>query len=529
MDTNEIDLNAQIRRTFAIISHPDAGKTTLTEKFLLYGGAIQEAGAVRAKAGVNKARSDWMELEKQRGISISSTVLQFNYRDHVINLLDTPGHKDFSEDTYRVFEAADFAIMVLDAAKGIESQTLKLFEVCSNKNLPMITFINKFDRPGLDILEIVDEIESKLQVQVTPITWPVGIAGEFHGVINTQKNVYRRIKKQSHGSKISDVDNFDLDTSTTIQRCEEYQDIQKAVEEISLLESIDSVFDANSFLKGGATPLFCGSALTNFGVDDLLSAVIDIGPAPYPRLDTNGTAAPLNSNFSGLVFKIQANMNPNHRDQVAFLRVNTGKFERGQVLKHSQSTDEISTRHTSSIFGAGRETVDVAFPGDIIGLINAKDVSIGDTLYVNKKVTYPKIPRFAPEIFAAARVKDVSKSKQFKKGLEQLQREGVIQLFYDTNGDSGSILGAVGQMQFEVVEFRLNHEFNAPIQINYLSYPAIMKTDQESIPHLKKLQGIKILNSSQNELVVLFESQYRLQRVLQDKPEIHLSKFLTNL
>ncbi len=526
---NEILNQSAARRTFAIISHPDAGKTTLTEKFLLYGGAIQEAGAVRAKAGLRKARSDWMELERQRGISISSTVLQFNFQNNVINLLDTPGHKDFSEDTYRVFEAAEFAIMVLDAAKGIESQTLKLFEVCRNKNLPILTFINKFDRPGKDILELVDEIEDKLQIQIVPITWPVGIAGDFSGVINTQEHVYNKITKQSHGTKISDTKTYNLGDLSDVENLSEFSEIRRAMEELALFESFDTSFEINSFLKGGSTPLFCGSALTKFGVDDLLKAVLMFGPPPNPKLDINGNAIGLDSPFSGTVFKIQANMNPNHRDQVVFVRVCSGKFERGQVLIHAQTGDEISTRHTSSIFGSERETLQTAYPGDIIGLVNAKNVAIGDTLYFSKKVVYPPIPKFAPEIFTSVRVLDISKTKQFKKGIEQLEKEGVIQLFHDINGDSTIILGAVGQMQFEVANFRLEHEFNAKIQLSYLSYPFIKKTDQESLPHLLKLQGIKVLKSSENEIVTLFESQYRLQRIVLDKPEIHLYDFHSKL
>jgi peptide chain release factor 3 len=361
------------------------------------------------------------------------------------------------------------------------------------------------------------------------MTWPVGIAGQFHGVINRKENAYHRIIKQSHGSKINEVENFDLDDLLSIDGCSEHNEIKDALDEMALLETTDLEFDLNSFLKGGSTPLYCGSALTNFGVDDLLKAVINIGPHPIPKTDIKGTEIPLDSDFSAIVFKIQANMNPNHRDQVAFLRICSGKFERGQVLTHSQSGDEISTRHTSSIFGSERETVESAYPGDIIGLINAKDVSIGDTLYFKKKVTYPPIPKFAPEIFAVARVMDISKSKQYKKGLEQLQKEGVIQLFYELNGDSTIILGAVGQMQFEVVEFRLEFEFNAKIQLHYLSYAAIKKTDQDSLSSLQKLQGIKVLKTSRNELVVLFESQYRLQRLLLDKPDIHLSQFQSNL
>src|SRR4051794_32796680 len=346
------------RRTFAIISHPDAGKTTLTEKFLLYAGALQRAGAVKARDGRRSATSDWMELERQRGISISSTVLQFPYRDHVINLLDTPGHRDFSEDTYRVLAGVDAVVMVLDTAKGIESQTLKLFEVCRARRLPVLTFLNKYDRPGREPLELLDEIEAQIGLRPTPVTWPVGIAGDLRGVVDRRSGEYIRFARTDRGASLSPEELVPTDVAAA----EEGQAWLTAQDEVGLLDAIGADVDVPSFLAGDSTPVFVGSALTNFGVRMLLDAVVDLAPPPAPRIDVKDEPRPLDSSFSGFVFKVQANMDPSHRDRLAFARICSGRFERGMVLTHGRTGKPFATKYAHQVFGQERETVEEAFP-----------------------------------------------------------------------------------------------------------------------------------------------------------------------
>ena len=377
--TTDVNSEAARRRTFAIISHPDAGKTTLTEKFLLYAGAVQEAGAVRARAGRRAATSDWMELEKQRGISISSAVLQFPYRGHTFNLLDTPGHRDFSEDTYRVLAAVDSVVMVLDTAKGIEAQTLKLFQVCRSRNLPVVTFFNKYDRPGRDPLELLDEVEEQIGLKPTPVTWPVGIPGDFRGVIDRRSGDFIRFVRTAHGAELSPEEVVSPDDAASTEGAA----WTAALDGCSLLDAIGADLDVESYLAGVTTPVFVGSALTNFGVRMLLDAVVDLAPAPAPRADVNGHDRPLDAPFSAFVFKIQANMDPNHRDRLAFARVCSGVFERGMDATCTRSKRLVATKYATTAFGSDRETVETAFPGDIIGLINANDLRIGDTLYAD--------------------------------------------------------------------------------------------------------------------------------------------------
>jgi peptide chain release factor 3 len=513
------------RRTFAIISHPDAGKTTLTEKFLLYGGALQQAGAVKARRGGRAATSDWMELERQRGISITSTVLQFPYRDHVLNLLDTPGHRDFSEDTYRVLAAADAAIMVLDVAKGIEPQTLKLFEVCRDRGLPLITFVNKFDRPGREPLELLDEIEAQIGVLATPVTWPVGIPGDFRGVVERPGGRFVRFTRTARGA----TEAIEEVVGPEAAAAAEGPAWESAQEELALLDEVGATHDQELFLAGESSPTFFGSALTNFGVRLLLDAVVDLGPAPTARTDADGKARDLDSAFSGFVFKVQANMDPSHRDRIAYLRVNSGRFERGMVVTHGRTGKPFATKYAHSVFGQERETVEEAFPGDIVGLVNATDVRVGDSLYVSESVEFPAMPSFAPEYFALARVRDTGRFKQFRRGISQLDEEGVVQVLRDKDlGDQAPMLAAVGPMQFEVAVHRLENEFGAPVELSPASYKVARVTDEASAPSLRAMSGVRVLQRSDGTLLALFESPYWLNRVEAEQPELTLLPLLAD-
>lgn len=512
--------HAARRRTFAIISHPDAGKTTLTEKFLLYAGVVADAGAVKARAGRRAATSDWMEMEQKRGISISSTALSFEYRGHQLNLLDTPGHRDFSEDTYRVLSAVDAVVMVLDSAKGIEPQTLKLFEVCRSRSLPVITFLNKYDRPGRDPLELLDEIEEQIGLRPTPATWPVGISGEFRGVVDRRTGEFTRFTRTTRGSAIAPEEIVPAEQAAA----EEGSAWSQALDESGLLDAVGADVDLPSFLAGESTPLFVGSALTNFGVRHVLDAIVDLAPAPSARVDVKDEPRPLESDCAAFVFKVQANMDRSHRDRIAFVRICSGRFERGMVLTNARTEKPFATKYASTVFGAERTTVDEAFPGDVVGLVNATGLNIGDSLYESTPVTFPPIPRFSPEVFASARPLDTGKSKQFRKGLAQLDEEGVVQVLRDPDmGDSAPILAAVGQLQFDVFADRLDVEFNAPIEILSSPYESIRLTDESSAKRLREIGGIRVMQRGDGELVALFESRYRLQRIESDEPELVLA------
>jgi peptide chain release factor 3 len=511
------------RRTFAIISHPDAGKTTLTEKFLLYGGAVQEAGQVKARGQRRKVRSDWMELEQKRGISITSAVLQFPYRDHVLNLLDTPGHRDFSEDTYRVLAAVDAAIMVLDAAKGIEPQTLKLFEVCRVRGIPLLTFINKWDRPGQDGLELLDELETRLDLQPVPMTWPVGYAGDFRGLIDRCSGTYLQYGRTAHGS--AEAVETPLSPEEAAQL--EGEAWTTANDELDLLDGVGAEIDTFLFEAGEQSPVFVGSALTNFGVRPLLDAIIDMAPQPAARLDTSGAPRKLESPFSAQVFKVQANMDPSHRDRVAFLRVCSGRFERGMVVTHQPTGKPFATKYAHSVFGQERGTVDEAFPGDIVALVNATDFKVGDTLFEDDEVAYPRLPEFAPELFHVARVRDTGKFKQFRRGIAQLDEEGVVQVLRDREqGDQAPVLAAVGPMQLEVAQWRLENEFGAPTEISPTSWSVARKTDPESEAGLRALPGVDVLARADGTYYAVFESPYWLARVQDENPELTLTKLV---
>ena len=519
MSTASVTGEAKRRRTFAIISHPDAGKTTLTEKFLLYAGAVVEAGSVKGKGGAKAATSDWMELEQKRGISITSAVMQFEYRNCVINLLDTPGHRDFSEDTYRVLAAVDAVVMVLDSAKGIEPQTLKLFEVCRARNLRVLTFLNKFDRPVLDPLELLDEIETKINLRPTPVTWPVGDAEDFRGVIDRQRKVFVRFTRTARGSTIAPEEELTFPEAEDT----EGQLWKRAMDGVSLLDAVGADLDMESFLAGASTPLFVGSALTAFGVRALLDAVVDLVPAAPPRFDVDGAARRLDAPCSAFVFKVQANMDRSHRDRIAFVRICSGRFDRGMTMTIARTGKPFATKYASTVFGAERSTVEQAFPGDVVGLVNATGLQLGDTLYEDEPVTFPGIPRFAPELFTNARPRDTSRVKQFRRGIEVLEEEGVVQVLRDPSmGDAALVLAAVGQLQFEVFAHRLESEFNAPVEMTGSPYQAIRGTDEASADRLRQIGGIRILSRADGSMVALFENIYRLQRLLSDEPELTL-------
>jgi peptide chain release factor 3 len=508
------------RRTFAIISHPDAGKTTLTEKFLLYAGAVVEAGSVKAKGQARSATSDWMELEQKRGISITSAVMQFEYRGCAINLLDTPGHRDFSEDTYRVLAAVDAVVMVLDSAKGIEPQTLKLFEVCRARKLPVLTFLNKFDRPGRDPLELLDEIETQIKLRPTPVTWPVGDSGDFRGVIDRQRDVFIRFTRVARGAKIAPEQEMSFEQAAA----EEGVLWQRAIDGVGLLDAVGADVDLPSFLAGESTPLFVGSALTDFGVRALLDAVIDLVPPPPPRTDIHGEPRPVTEPCSAFVFKVQANMDKSHRDRIAFVRICSGRFERGMTMSVARTGKPFATKYASTVFGSERSTIEEAFPGDVVGLVNATGLQLGDTLYEANPVTFPGIPRFAPELFTNARPRDTSRVKQFRRGIEVLEEEGVVQVLRDpTMGDAALVLAAVGQLQFEVFAYRLENEFNSPVELTGSPYQAIRGTDEASAERLRQIGGIRILERADGSMVALFENVYRLQRLLSDEPKLTLN------
>ena len=511
------------RRTFAIISHPDAGKTTLTEKLLLYAGAIEEAGAVKARSGRQRdATSDWMEMERERGISITSTVLQFEHKGHIFNLLDTPGHRDFSEDTYRVLSAVDAAVIVLDAAKGIEPQTLKLFEVAKTRGIPLITFINKCDRPSLTPLELLDDIETQLGLIATPVTWPVGQGSEFEGVVDRRDRSFWKFARTAHGAKEALEERIEGE-----QLSSHGQVGETAAMEIELLSEVGADHDQESFLGGATTPVFFGSALWNFGVRLLLDSVVEYAPAPSPRVDIEGVSHPLDSGFSGFVFKIQANLDPRHRDRVAYVRVCSGAFERGRDLVNHRTGKAFGTKYAHQLFGRERETVDSALPGDIVGLVNAGDLVIGDTLSEDGDVQYPPIPTFAPEHFRQAYNLDTGRYKQFRKGMEQLDEEGVIQVLrHPDRGDQQPVLAAVGPLQYDVALRRLEAEYGAKVDLQPTPFSVARRTDPEGAAILSKLRDCEVLARADGTLLALFHNVHRLDAAQKNNPNILLDSIV---
>jgi peptide chain release factor 3 len=500
------------RRTFAIISHPDAGKTTLTEKLLLYGGAVQLAGSVTARKNQRATTSDWMELEKKRGISISSTVLQFDYDGYRINLLDTPGHKDFSEDTYRVLTAVDSVVMVIDSAKGIEPQTRKLFEVCRQRGVPIFTFMNKCDRPMKEPLALLDELERVLGIGAFPVNWPIGNGLEFQGIYDRQARQFHLFERTVGGMHRAPVSVGGLDDPEIRGRLTD-ETFRKTVEELEMLEIAGHEFDESEVLAGRTTPVFFGSGINNFGVQLLLDGFLKHSPSPKPRLMAGVEIAPEHPHFSGFIFKIQANMDPKHRDRIAFIRVCSGKFERDMTVHHSRSEKKVRLSSSHKLFGNERETVDEAWPGDVIGLVGHDSFGIGDTLTTDPEINYKEIPRFTPEAFSYLHNPNTAKFKQFRQGLDQLLQEGVIQALYLRNSSIKTpLLAAVGPLQFEVVQFRLESEYGAESRLESAPWTVVRwlpkGTTEEALEALVLPTGAKLAYDMGKNPVLLFQNEW---------------------
>ncbi|MCU0781894.1 MAG: peptide chain release factor 3 [Akkermansiaceae bacterium] len=514
------------RRSFAIISHPDAGKTTLTEKFLLYGGAVTLAGSVTARKNQRATTSDWMELERQRGISVSSTVLQFDYHDCVINILDTPGHKDFSEDTYRVLTAVDAAIMVIDAGKGIESQTRKLFEVCRRRGVPIFTFMNKLDRPAKPPLDLLDELETVLGIHAYPLNWPLGDGPRFKGVYDREHQRVHLFERTAHGAYRAPVTVSGIDDDTVRASIDE-QTYEQVREELDLLDGAGAGFEVEKVLAGELTPVFFGSAANNFGVQMLLDRFLDLAPPPLPRPGGNGSIHPAAEGFSAFVFKIQANMNPKHRDRVAYVRIVSGKFERDMNVLNTRSGERMRLGNSQRLFARERETVDDAYAGDVVGLVGNYDLLIGDTLATVPGVAFDEIPRFAPECFCHLHNRSTAKYKRFRDGLRQLLKEGVASEFLPLDGASGAapLLGAVGPLQFEVLQYRLENEYGAETRMEPANWSiARWLKPREGDPLAPEARpalslGAALARDANGWLVALLPSEWALKTFTDKNPD----------
>ncbi|GIW03940.1 MAG: peptide chain release factor 3 [Thermomicrobiales bacterium] len=507
----------QRRRTFAIISHPDAGKTTLTEKLLLYGGAVNLAGSVTARKAQRKTASDWMALERERGISVTSTVLTFPYRGCHINLLDTPGHEDFSEDTFRTLTAVDSAVMVLDAARGIESQTLKLFDVCRRRRTPIFTFINKLDRPGRHPLELLDEIERVLGLQTCPINWPIGDGVDFRGLYDLRGRAVHLFERTEHGATRAPVVMVSLDDESLAALVGEAA-AHRLREEVALVEAMSPPFDQNAIDAGEMTPVAFGSALTNFGVQLFLDAFVEHAPRPQPRKTTTGVCAPDDPRFSAFVFKIQANMDPRHRDRVAFLRVCSGVFRRDMEVWHPRLRRRVRLSPPLRLFGQDREVVEEAVAGDVVGVINPGVFAIGDTVSEGDLGLFEPMPRFQPEHFAAIHATQSDRYKQFLKGLAQIEEEGGIQLFYPvSSGRREPILAAVGALQFDVVQYRLEAEYGVTTRREPLAYTAVrwVSGDPRAIAEVANGRGRLRAEDRLGRPVILFTTEWDLRYAIE--------------
>lgn len=523
MSHSTTDLTSEMnkRRTFAIISHPDAGKTTLTEKLLLLGGAIRSAGTVKSRKSGKFATSDWMELEKQRGISITSSVMQFEYNGFKINILDTPGHQDFSEDTYRTLMAVDSVVMIIDAAKGVEAQTLKLFKVVSQRGIPIFTFVNKLDRQGRDPFELLEEIEEVLGIQSYPMNWPIGMGQSFRGVYDrrlNQFNVYNTEKEE----QIIDVDSID---DEQLEQFVEASLLDSVKDDIQLLNEAGNPFDLDEVNNGKLTPVFFGSAISSFGVPSFLRHFLKLAPEPASRMTSNGLLSPSDETFSGFVFKIQANMNPAHRDRIAFLRICSGKYEKGMTAWMERTGKAIKLSQGQQFFASERDLVEEAYPGDIIGLYDPGLFQIGDTLCGTKDVfTFERLPQFPPEHFAKVRAKNAMKQKHFNKGMEQLAQEGAVQVYRTARMDE-LILGVVGILQFEVFEYRLKAEYGVDIEMLSVPYQLARWVMNENINPLtlEESRNILVYDAWKNP-VLLFENDFALRWFQEKHPDIQLKE-----
>jgi len=521
---NQLQKEVARRRTFGIISHPDAGKTTLTEKLLLYGGAIQMAGAVKARKASRHATSDWMAMEQERGISVTSSVMKFDYRDYEINLLDTPGHQDFSEDTYRVLTAVDSALMVIDNAKGVETQTKKLMEVCRMRNTPVLTFVNKLDREGMSPLDILADIEETLQIECAPMAWPIGMGKRFKGVYNfyrKQLNLFTPGAEVRHQEVLTFADLNDprLDELLGSQADELRTDIE-------LLEGAANPFCHEDYLKANQTPVFFGSAVNNFGVRELLDAFVELAPPPVPRQTTTRMIAPDEEAFSGFVFKIQANMDPSHRDRIAFLRICSGKFTRGMKVRHHRINRDVSFPNATIFMAQDRTNIDEAWPGDIIGIHNHGTIKIGDTFSDKEPLKFTGIPNFAPEHFRRVRLKNPLKMKQLEKGLTQLSEEGAVQVFRPLLG-ADWILGAVGVLQFDVTMSRLKNEYSVDAiyeGVDYATARWVEATDKKKLAEFEKRNQQALAYDAEGNLTYLASSEWRLNHVAEQWPGISFVK-----
>lgn len=523
-----ISIEALKRRTFAIISHPDAGKTTLTEKLLLYGGAIHEAGSVRARKASHHAASDWMAIEKERGISVTSSVMRFEKDGIKYNLLDTPGHKDFSEDTLRTLVAADSGLMVIDVAKGVEEQTEKLFEVCKLREVPVITFVNKCDRPGMEPLEVLSNVENKLGIEAVPASWPMGYGQKFQGIYDVQAKKVHVYEKADHGAKkaITDL----VSPEEALERSN-LSDLEKEsfLEELMLIDDMYAGMNPELYNAGKVTPVFFGSALNNFGLDVFLQYFHQLAPPPQGYEYSEGVQRELDDEFSGFIFKMQANMNPGHRDCAAFIRIASGKFKRGQevVVAHTGKKLKLATPHT--LMGDDRQLLEEAYPGDIVSIFNPGDFRIGTTVYAKKPVQFDIIPLFTPEHFQKVATKDPFKRKQLRQGLQQLSEEGVVHVFEVPNGVGNELLlGTVGVLQFEVVEHRMREEYNVELVKTPVAYHCArwLPNDRADIvSNLESAYSTHVTKDMEENPIVLFDSMYALQQAEEKVGAEHLFKF----
>ena len=536
METNHMseELTNEIkkRRTFAIISHPDAGKTTLTEKFLLYGGAINTAGSVKGKANSKYAVSDWMEIEKERGISVTSSVLQFKYDDFCINILDTPGHQDFSEDTYRTLMAADSAVMVIDASKGVEAQTIKLFKVCVMRHIPIFTFINKMDREARDSFELLDDIESVLGIRTCPVNWPIGSGKRFKGIYDRRAKTVRTFESVSTGGAKSAAEtDYDInDPALKELATEELYD--QLIDEIELLDGASDPLDLEQVQKGELSPVFFGSALTTFGVETFLKYFLEMTTSPLPRMSNEGEIDPLTNDFSAFVFKIQANMNKAHRDRIAFLRICSGKFQADKEVYHVQSGRKLRLSQPQQIMAQDRQVISEAYAGDVIGVFDPGLFSIGDTITMpGSKFEYEGIPTFAPEHFARVIQLNSMKRKQFVKGITQIAQEGAIQIFQEyTAGMSEIIVGVVGVLQFDVLKYRLENEYGCEIRLESLPYGFIRWVGDPTtdVTKLKRMNNVKAVKDMKGNPLLLFVNDWMIRMVLEDNEGLELLEFKKN-